>query len=101
MGSCGKVSNGTQIAAFFSGIVTAGFLVASLFFARFWSRSRDSLFAAFCAAFLLLAINQALLVIAGIPGEEQSWPYLLRLGAFLLIAAAIIQKNAGPRSDRD
>lgn len=87
------------MAAFFSGMVTAGFMLAGLFFARFWSRSRDPLFAAFSAAFWLLALNQALLVIAGIPREEQSWTYLLRLAAFILIAVAVIQKNTRPRSD--
>ncbi len=89
------------MAAFFSGGITAGFLLAGLFFARFWTRSRDPLFAAFTAAFWLLALNQALLIIADIPREEQSWTYLLRLAAFTLIAIAIIHKNARPRSDRD
>ncbi|HUN39790.1 MAG TPA: DUF5985 family protein [Acetobacteraceae bacterium] len=89
------------MAAFFSGVITAGFLLGSLFFFRFWTRSRDPLFAAFAAAFLLLALNQALLVLAGIPREEQSWTYLLRLAAFTLIAAAIIHKNTRPRSGRD
>jgi len=89
------------MAAFFSGMITAGFLLGALFFIRFWTRSRDLLFAAFSAAFLLLALNQTLLVIANIPREEQSWTYLLRLAAFTLIAAAIIHKNARPRSDRD
>jgi hypothetical protein len=87
------------MAAFLSGMVTAGFLLAGLFFARFWSRSRDPLFAAFSAAFWLLALNQCLLVLAAIPREEQSWTYLLRLAAFTLIAIAIIYKNARPRSD--
>lgn len=90
-----------HMAAFFSGMITAGFLLSGLFFARFWTRSRDPLFAAFSAAFLLLALNQALLVIANIPREEQSWTYLLRLGAFTLIAVAIVNKNARPRSDRE
>ena len=89
------------MAAFFSGVVTAGYLLAGLFFARFWSRSRDPLFAAFTAAFWLLALNQILLVIADIPREEQSWTYLLRLAAFSLIAVAVVHKNARPRSGRD
>ncbi|WP_436040821.1 DUF5985 family protein [Rhizobium sp. LjRoot98] len=32
-----------------------------MFFIRFWRRTRDALFAAFAAAFWLLALNQALL----------------------------------------
>jgi hypothetical protein len=79
--------------AFLSGAVTLGFLVALLFFFRFWRRTGDSLFAAFAAAFGLLGLNQALLVLADIPAEERSWLYLLRLAAFLLIIVAIAQKN--------
>jgi uncharacterized membrane protein len=82
---------------FLAGMVTAGFLVAGLFFAKYWSRSRDPLFAAFSAAFWLLALNQFLLVLSAIPREEKSWTYLLRLAAFILIAVAILQKNARPR----
>lgn len=80
---------------FLSGLITAGYLVAGLFFLRFWRRSRDRLFVCFSAAFVLLAANQALLVIGNVPVEEQSLFYLLRLAAFLLIAVAIVQKNRG------
>ncbi len=79
--------------AFLSGSVTLGFCVAMLFFLRFWRKTGDSLFAAFAAAFGLLGLNQALLVLTDIPVEERSWLYLLRLGAFLLIIGAIAQKN--------
>jgi zinc transporter ZupT len=84
---------------YLSGMVTAGFLVAGLFFAKFWSRSRDLLFAAFAAAFWLMATNQLLLAIGNVPREEKSWTFLLRLAAFTLIAVAIIHKNARRRSD--
>jgi Family of unknown function (DUF5985) len=90
-----------RIEPFLSGMVTAGFLLAGLFFARFWSRSRDPLFAAFSAAFWLLALNQGLLVVSGIPREELSWTYLLRLAAYSLIAVAVIAKNAGRRSGQN
>jgi hypothetical protein len=80
---------------FLAGVVTAGFLVSGLFFARFWARSRDILFLAFTAAFWLLALNQALVALIQQPEVSQSWPYLLRVAAFLLIAAAIVGKNAG------
>lgn len=86
---------------FLAGMVTAGFLIAGLFFARFWSRSRDLLFGAFFAAFWLLALNQFLLVLNAIPREEKSWTYLLRLAAFTLIAVAIIHKNKKPRPDQN
>ena len=78
---------------FLSGVITMGYVIAGLFFLRFWSRTRDSLFIAFACAFWLLAVNQALVALAGVPREEQSWIYLLRLGAFTLIIAAIVRKN--------
>ena len=78
---------------FLSGAVVAGFLLASLFFLRFWKRTRDGLFLAFAAAFFLLGLGQSLLALANVPDEERSWLYLIRLLAFALILAAIIRKN--------
>ena len=79
--------------AFLAGAVTMGYLVAALFFLRFWTRSRDTLFLAFAGAFALLAVNQALVVLSGTPREEQGWIYLIRLLGYLLIIAAIVRKN--------
>lgn len=79
--------------SFLSGAVAMGFLVASLFFARFWRTTRDGLFLAFAIAFSLLGIHQALLVIVQIPVEERSPLYLLRLAAFSLIIFSIVQKS--------
>jgi len=78
---------------FLAGAVTFGFVMAGLFFLRFWKRTGDSLFAAFAAAFWLLGIAQALLALANIPVEERSWVYLFRLAAFALIIVAIVRKN--------
>ena len=80
---------------FLAGAVSAGFLVAGLFFLRFWKKSRDGLFAAFAIAFWLLGLNQALLTFSNVPAEERTWLFLLRLAAFVLILAAIWRKNAG------
>jgi hypothetical protein len=78
---------------YLSGAVTMGFVVAALFFLRFWARTRDGLFGIFAAAFLMMALNQALVTLGGIAREEQSWIYLLRLAAFVLIIVAIARKN--------
>lgn len=85
---------------FVFGVITMGYVVAGLFFAKFWRRSRDPLFAIFAVAFWLLALNQAIVAVLDVPREEQSWAYLLRLAAFILIIVAIVYKNAsrsGPR----
>lgn len=80
---------------FVAGLLTAGYLVAALFFLKFWRRTSDSLFAAFAAAFTLMALNQALPSLTGLPDEMLGGVYLLRLAAFLLIIWAVLRKNTG------
>ena len=79
--------------AFLSGAVTLGFAAAGLFFLRFWRDTSDELFLAFAAAFFLLGIAQAILALGGVPDEQRSWVYLVRLVAFLTILFAILRKN--------
>jgi len=76
-----------------SGAITLGFLVAAAFFARFWRRTHDRLFIAFAVAFVLLALNQALAFSLGDADERVGYTYLLRILGFLLILAAIVDKN--------
>lgn len=78
---------------FVAGAVVAGFLLAGLFFLRFWRRTRDSLFLAFAVAFWLLGLSQALLAITRVIIEDRSWIYVIRLGAFSTILLAIVRKN--------
>jgi hypothetical protein len=83
-----------DLAPFASGAIAMGLAVCALFFLRFWRRANDWFFGVFALAFLLLAINQALSTLLGLPIEERSWLYLLRLAAFSIIILAIIAKNA-------
>jgi hypothetical protein len=78
---------------FLSGSITAGFLVAGLFFLRFWRRTHDGLFLAFAVSFALLGLGQAVQALANIPQEERSYIYLIRLLAFTIILVAIARKN--------
>ena len=78
---------------FLSGAVTMGFVIAGLFFLRFWKRTREGLFIAFAFAFWLLGLTQGLLTFTNIPVEERSWLFLLRLAAFSLILISIWLKN--------
>ena len=82
---------------FLSGAIVMGFLVAGLFFLRFWTRTREGLFIAFALAFWLLGLMQCLLTFTDIPDEERSWLYLLRLAAFALILVSIGFKNRRQR----
>jgi drug/metabolite transporter (DMT)-like permease len=82
---------------FFAGLLAAAFLVCALFFLRFWRRARDGLFLAFALAFALLALQQFLTTFLGLPEEDRSWVYLLRLAAFLIVIFAILRKNMQKR----
>ena len=82
-----------MVFSFLSGAITMGFLVAGLLFLRFWRRTREPLFASFAAAFWLLGLAQALLALSGIPDEERSWLYLVRLVAFAIILASVWRAN--------
>lgn len=82
---------------FLSGAVTAGFLVAAAFFWRFFRKTHDRLFIAFAAAFLLFALNQALLGLFHVATEPESLVYVLRILGFVVILAAILDKNVRPR----
>ena len=82
-----------MIEEFLGGAIAMGFAVAALFFLKFWHKTREGLFLAFSGSFLLLSVNQALLTLSGIPTEERSWLYLLRLLAFLLILGALWWQN--------
>ena len=75
------------------GAIIMGYAVAAVFFLKFWRRTADNLFLAFAAAFLLLAAKPRLATGLGVPREEQSPFYLLRLMAFLIIIVAIIGKS--------
>ena len=77
-------------------LVMAG-AVASLFFLRFWRRTRDRLFLMFAASFALLAAGWAAQALTNQP-ETHPELYLIRLAAFVLIIVAIVDKNrAGTR----
>jgi hypothetical protein len=82
---------------FLAGAVTLGFLLAAVFFLRFWRRTSDRLFLAFAVAFFLLALNQAAAQWLGAADERVGYAYLLRVIGFVLILAAIVDKNVARR----
>lgn len=79
----------TTVVVFLTGVLAMGFGVVATFFFRFWRESHDRLFAFFAFGFTLLGIERALLTWV----QPVEILYVLRLIAFLLIAAAIIEKN--------
>lgn len=81
-----------------SGAIIAGYLVASLFFLRFWRDTRDRLFAMFAGAFLVLALQRLALALTTQTSENVVYLYAVRLAAFLLILFAIVDKNRAMRA---
>lgn len=77
---------------FLYGMNSMGFLVAGLFFWRFWRKSADTLFVAFSVAFLLFALDQFFHGIEGPPGALD-WAFFFRLTGFGVLIFAIMQKN--------
>ena len=80
------------------GAIIMGYLVAGLFFLRFWRQIRDRLFLIFAVAFWILGAQRMALAVDRTMQEAHTSLYLVRLLAFLLILLAIIDKNRGPRS---
>jgi hypothetical protein len=75
------------------GAIAMGFLVAGLFFLRFWRETRDRLFALFAVSFFVLAVNRVGIGIAVGSGHTGDYLYWVRFLAFALILAAILDKN--------
>lgn len=85
---------------FLIGIILTTLLTASLFFLKFWRRTRDELFLVFSLAFLMEAANRLAMLLTEKPSDSGPWYYVARMFAFLLIVAAILKKNYGKSGDR-
>jgi hypothetical protein len=79
-----------------TGAIAMGFAIAAVFFLRFWRETGDRLFALFALAFAVLAGGRVLHALMEPDGilEKHYW---LRLTAFLIILAAILDKNRSSR----
>lgn len=75
------------------GATAFGFLVAALFFVRFFRDTRDGLFMYFAIAFVIEALNRCVLAFAPRPNEGDPSLYLLRAFAYSLILVGIYRKN--------
>jgi len=83
----------TVMEALANGALAALLVVAAVFFYRFWRESRDFLFLAFGASFLIRAINTIAVAILQKPNEGTPLNYLIGLTSTLFIVIAIIHKN--------
>lgn len=79
---------------FLSGAAALAYLVAGVYFLRFWRKTRDRLFLSFAFAFWLLSLNQTIVSMLGSADERTGYAYLLRVIGFMLILYAVVRKNA-------
>jgi uncharacterized membrane protein HdeD (DUF308 family) len=88
----------TSLEAFLLGMVATASLVSGVFFLKFWRSSKDILFLAFAAFFLLDGAERiALVLFVQRANEGAWWVYAVRILALLGIIAAIVRKNYGGR----
>ena len=80
-----------------SGAILLGYLVAAVFFWRFWRQVRDRLFIFFAAAFCIMAVERVILLWSSTASSHLPQLYLTRLLAFLLIIQGIWEKNRAAR----
>lgn len=91
------MANNIFLSAVVSGAIVMGYTVVGLFFLRFWKQSRDRLFAFFALAFFILGVQRLVLALTTQTNEGSLMLYVIRLLAFGLILAAIIDKNRGDK----
>jgi uncharacterized protein DUF5985 len=80
-------------ADFVSGATMAAALVIALIFLRYWRQTHDRLFLGFALGFAVFATSRLILAFLDEDDEGRIFVYGLRLVAFLLILAAIVDKN--------
>lgn len=78
------------------GIATAS-IIAGLFFFRFWRSTRDRFFVFFALSFWIDGINRLVLWLWVGPNEDAPGYYVIRVIAYGLIIAAIVDKNRARR----
>ena len=82
-----------MLQGFLLGAIAAMSLTAGAFFLKFWRKTRDVLFLAFGTAFIIEGLNRISVLFLERPNEGHPLIYMVRFLAFLLILAAIINKN--------
>jgi hypothetical protein len=90
----------TIINAAVSGGVGVAFAMIGVCFMRFWRSNGSRLFLLFAVAFFLLTVERVLIVLVNPDNELAPYIYSMRLLAFLVIIAAIIDQNRRPSGGR-
>ena len=83
----------TIINAALSGGIAVAFAMIGVCFIRFWRTSRNRLFLLFGIAFFVLVFERVVLVLINPDNELAPYVYAMRLLAFSIIIAAIVDQN--------
>jgi hypothetical protein len=78
---------------FLGGAVTLAYVVAGVFFLRFWRMTRDPLFLSFAIAFWLQAVGQVAGAVVGEREEVRAIAFVPRIAGYLFILLAIVRAN--------
>jgi hypothetical protein len=78
---------------FVDGATALACLAIALFFWRFFRGTHDRLFAIFALAFVIFAVNRAILSGLEDDNEARTFVYIARFLAFTLIAYGVYDKN--------
>lgn len=85
------------MSALLSGALVMACLVIGLYFLRFWKSSRDPFFLYFALAFWIQGAQWGHSGLHAHLGDYSPLYYVMRLVAYALIVAAIVQKNLQKR----
>jgi hypothetical protein len=83
----------SHVADVLAGAAAMVSFAVSLFFFKFWRRTRDTLFLLFAAAFGIDAVGRVALTVVQVADTTEPIYFLPRLVMFSLIAIAIVDKN--------
>jgi hypothetical protein len=79
------------------GAIGMAALVIAMFFVHYWRTTRDRLYLFFAASFAVQGFDRFVQGLSIDAADERVAVYLLRLIAYLLIIAAIVDKNRSAR----
>lgn len=82
-----------QLLVFLHGAITLGFFLIAVKFLKFWRSSRDRFFLWFASAFLIFCVGWSLPAFDIGATDHAHYVFVPRLVGFLLIIAAIMDKN--------
>ena len=83
---------------FLLGVTAMGCLVVAAFFVRYWRSTGDRFFVLFALGFATFGANRVVLAALERESEARVAVYVVRLLAFLLIIAAVVDKNRASAS---